>query len=102
VKHVITDAKSAEKFSGLPGDYTRIVTGVGPIPGWTSYELAFNESINFQPDRLTWADDPFLLYFTSGTTAVPKLVFHTHQSYPVGHLATMYGSAFGPMTFTTT
>jgi acetyl-CoA synthetase len=88
-KHVITDAKSAEKFSGLPGEYTRIVTG-DPIPGWTSYELAFNESINFQPDRLTWADDPFLLYFTSGTTAVPKLVLHTHQSYPVGHLATMY------------
>jgi len=88
-KHVITDAKSAEKFSGLPGEYTRIVTG-DPIPGWTSYELAFNESVNFQPHRLTWANDPFLLYFTSGTTAVPKLVLHTHQSYPVGHLATMY------------
>src|SRR3984957_11560334 len=56
-KHVITDAKSAEKFSGLPGDYTRIVTG-DPIPGWTSYEQAFNESIKFRPDRLTCADDP--------------------------------------------
>ena len=94
-KHVITDAKSAEKFSRLPGDYTRIVTGE-PIPGWTSYELAFNESINFQPDRLTRADDPFLLYFTSGTTAVPKLVLHTHQSYPVGHLATMYWMGIRP------
>jgi acetyl-CoA synthetase len=31
-----------------------------------------------------------LLYFTSGTTAQPKLVVHTHQSYPVGHLSTMY------------
>ena len=30
------------------------------------------------------------LYFTSGTTAKPKLVSHTHQSYPVGHLSTMY------------
>jgi acetyl-CoA synthetase len=31
-----------------------------------------------------------LLYFTSGTTAQPKLVLHTHASYPVGHLSTMY------------
>ena len=31
-----------------------------------------------------------LLYFTSGTTATPKLVVHTHQSYPVGHLSTLY------------
>src|SRR5213078_3590308 len=31
-----------------------------------------------------------LLYFTSGTTSRPKLVEHSHQSYPVGHLVTMY------------
>jgi acetyl-CoA synthetase len=31
-----------------------------------------------------------LLYFTSGTTAKPKLVLHTHASYPIGHLSTMY------------
>jgi acetyl-CoA synthetase len=95
VKHVITDAKSAEKFSSLEGNYTRIVVG-DPIPGWTSYEEAFNESGNFQPDELTRTDDPFLLYFTSGTTAVPKLVLHSHQSYPVGHLATMYWIGIRP------
>lgn len=42
------------------------------------------------PDGATGADDPLLLYFTSGTTAKPKLVLHSHQSYPVGHLSTMY------------
>jgi acetyl-CoA synthetase len=31
-----------------------------------------------------------LLYFTSGTTAKPKLVAHSHLSYPVGHLSTAY------------
>jgi acetyl-CoA synthetase len=31
-----------------------------------------------------------LIYFTSGTTSRPKLVEHTHSSYPVGHLSTMY------------
>ena len=35
-------------------------------------------------------DDPLVLYFTSGTTAKPKMVLHTHRSYPVGHLSTMY------------
>ena len=42
------------------------------------------------PDGETRGDDPLLLYFTSGTTAKPKIVLHTHQSYPVGHLSTMY------------
>jgi acetyl-CoA synthetase len=31
-----------------------------------------------------------LLYFTSGTTAKPKLVLHSHVSYPVGHMTTAY------------
>ena len=88
-KHVVTDDKSADKFSVLPGDYTRMVVGHS-VPGWISYEDAFNESGMFEPEGITQADDPFLLYFTSGTTAVPKLVMHTHASYPVGHLATMY------------
>ena len=37
-----------------------------------------------------------LLYFTSGTTAKPKLVLHSHQSYPVGHLSTMYWIGLQP------
>ena len=37
-----------------------------------------------------------LLYFTSGTTARPKLVVHTHASYPIGHLSTMYGLGLKP------
>jgi acetyl-CoA synthetase len=37
-----------------------------------------------------------LLYFTSGTTARPKLVAHTQASYPVGHLSTMYWIGLKP------
>jgi acetyl-CoA synthetase len=44
----------------------------------------------------TRATDPMLLYFTSGTTAKPKLVVHTHQSYPVGHLSTLYWIGLRP------
>jgi acetyl-CoA synthetase len=42
------------------------------------------------------ADDTLLLYFTSGTTAQPKLVEHTQVSYPVGHLSTMYWIGLKP------
>ncbi len=48
------------------------------------------------PTQPTRADDPLLLYFTSGTTALPKLVEHTHVSYPIGHLSTMYWIGLQP------
>jgi acyl-coenzyme A synthetase/AMP-(fatty) acid ligase len=38
--------------------------------------------------------------FTSGTTAMPKLVEHTHSSYPIGHLSTMYWIGLQPVTYT--
>ena len=50
----------------------------------------------FTPEVSTRADDTLLLYFTSGTTAQPKLVEHTHLSYPVGHLSTMYWIGLQP------
>ncbi len=88
-RHVIAMGSAVSRFAGIGGNYTRIIYG-GVEPGWVAYEDAYNEPSAFAPDGATNADDPFLLYFTSGTTAVPKLVLHTHQSYPVGHLATMY------------
>ena len=45
---------------------------------------------------MTQASDPLFLYFTSGTTAKPKLVVHTHVSYPIGHLSTMYWLGLRP------
>jgi acetyl-CoA synthetase len=89
VRHVVTDRAGAEKLAAIPGDYTRLLVG-DALPGWTPYEDALAAPADFTPDGDTGPDDPLLLYFTSGTTARPKLVLHTHQSYPVGHLATMY------------
>jgi acetyl-CoA synthetase len=86
---VIADAGSVAKFAQVPGDYGRIVVG-GEAAPWTSYAAADGASAAFVPDGPTKAADPLLLYFTSGTTAQPKLVLHTHQSYPAGHLSTMY------------
>ena len=89
VRHVVTDGDGALKFATLPGEYTRLIVG-SDLGDWTRFELAGEASDSFDPDGETSADDPMLLYFTSGTTAKPKLVLHTHASYPVGHLSTMY------------
>jgi acetyl-CoA synthetase len=95
VRHVITDVAGTEKFTAIPGDYSRIAVG-GGVVGWTSYADADAAPPRFEPDGPTRATDPFLLYFTSGTTARPKMVLHTHQSYPVGHLSTMYWIGLTP------
>jgi acetyl-CoA synthetase len=89
MRHVITDAASAPKLAGVTGDFTRVLVGA-EAQGWRSFTEADEASSVFEPDGPTRADDPLLLYFTSGTTAKPKMVLHTHQSYPVGHLSTMY------------
>lgn len=89
VRHVVTDAAGAEKVAAVEGDFTRMVVD-GVRPGWLGYDDALSWTGTFAPEGETHAGDPILLYFTSGTTSKPKLVLHTHQSYPVGHLSTMY------------
>jgi len=98
-RHVITNASETGKLAELSGDYTRIA--VGPMPSeaddtWRHYEDAYQADGTFAPDGVTKASDTLLLYFTSGTTALPKLVEHTHTSYPVGHLSTMYWIGLRP------
>ena len=88
-RHIVTQLAQVEKYSSLSGDYSRIVVG-GEEKNWTPYSQAYDQSSEFTADGDTNSNDPLLLYFTSGTTALPKLVLHTHQSYPVGHLATMF------------
>ncbi|MYW49034.1 AMP-binding protein [Streptomyces sp. SID161] len=96
VKHVIVRAADTAKFDDVPGAYTRISVGGLPEEGWEPYEDGYAAPADFVPDGPTLADDPLMLYFTSGTTARPKLVEHTHTSYPVGHLATMYWIGLKP------
>jgi acetyl-CoA synthetase len=95
VRHLIAGSDAAAKFADLPGDYTRIAVGKA-VSGWLSYEDCYAESGEFVPHGETRAGDPLLLYFTSGTTATPKLVLHSHQSYPVGHLSTIYWLGLRP------
>jgi len=89
VRHVVAGAGEAAKFEGIGKGLTLISLGDAP-PGWQRYDSLLDAPAAFAPDAPTSADDPLLLYFTSGTMAKPKLVQHSHASYPVGHLSTMY------------
>jgi len=89
IKHVVGDSSAIEKLGGFEGLGSRVLVG-GTSPGWSAYADSRVASAAFTPDGPTRSSDPFMLYFTSGTTAKPKIVQHTHQSYPVGHLSTLY------------
>jgi acetyl-CoA synthetase len=96
VRHVVAEASQLPKFEGLPGGWTPVAVGEPAAPGWHRYGDSRAASAEFVPDGVTRASDPLLLYFTSGTTSKPKLVAHTHASYPVGHLSTMYWIGIQP------
>jgi acetyl-CoA synthetase len=94
-RHVVVRSADTGKFDGVPGSYSRIAVG-DAVDGWLPYGDAYKAPEQFAPDGPTQATDTLLLYFTSGTTARPKLVEHTHASYPVGHLSTMYWLGLKP------
>ena len=95
-QHVVTDAEGAAKVGDLGrGAGVRILVGA-PAAGWLSWDLAAEQSGTLTDPGVTHATDPLLLYFTSGTTAKPKLVLHSHQSYPIGHLTTAFWIGLQP------
>jgi acetyl-CoA synthetase len=88
VAHVIADASETAKFDEMEGGFGRIAVG-GAVEGWLDYADSL-EPFGISPTVVVQSSDPCLIYFTSGTTSKPKMVVHTHESYPVGHLSTMY------------
>jgi acetyl-CoA synthetase len=94
-RFIVCDAADTGKFAGRGEDAIRIAVGAAP-EGWTAFADLLKGSRRFTPEAPTPADDPMLLYFTSGTTARPKLVLHSHASYPIGHLSTMFGLGLKP------
>jgi acetyl-CoA synthetase len=89
VMHIITATHLTDALATAPAHLTRICVGE-PVTGWHAYADAYAEPADFRPEAQTTADELLFIYFTSGTTSRPKMVGHTHVSYPVGHLTGMY------------
>jgi len=99
VRVAVAAVSDARRFGDVAADCVRIAvpdsSGEQRPDGWLAYGDSDGHA-ELEPLPPTRSDDPLLLYFTSGTTAQPKLVTHTHVSYPVGHLSTMYWIGLQP------
>lgn len=84
-RFIVTENRDLHK---IPADVIKILL-TGKERNTFSYEDTYDERTDYKRVS-TRANDPLFLYFTSGTTSKAKLVQHTHQSYPIGHLSTMY------------
>ncbi|RRJ92664.1 branched-chain amino acid aminotransferase [Paenimyroides tangerinum] len=90
-KVVIADVENAaktdeaEKVSGKNIDIKIICDG--KRNGWYSLEDIEKESTIASAAK-TKSDDTLFMFFTSGTTGMPKIVCHTQFTHPVGHLTT--------------
>lgn len=93
-RHVIADHRIVPGLA-VDGLRTRIIVG-GEHEGWADFAGSAEHEGDFVPEGPTEADEPLFYYFTSGSTSRPKLVVHTHVSYAIGHLASMYWNGLKP------
>ena len=88
---VVTDASLIAEvdavIDGCPGVRGKILVGAG-APGWSSYDDLVAELVDEFEGADTCSDETAILYFTSGTTGLPKMTLHTHASYPLAHRIT--------------
>jgi len=99
VSIVVTNSTGAAAVDDLAatttGEIVKVHVGDAGS-GWIAFDDSRSADSTFTATTPTRATDPLLEYFTSGTTSKPKLVRHTHISYPVGHLSTMYWMGIQP------
>jgi acyl-coenzyme A synthetase/AMP-(fatty) acid ligase len=88
---VITDEEGALKVEQVANECPtlrlKIVLGAERA-GWVNYARAVASAMSTLKPEPTRGDEPMMIYFTSGTVGYPKMVLHTHVSYPIGHIVT--------------
>ncbi|MCL2099018.1 MAG: AMP-binding protein [Oscillospiraceae bacterium] len=78
-------AEQVEKgLKGFPGVKKYIL---GKREGWEDFEQYKKQPETFDRPADIKASDLMLVYFTSGTTGMPKMAAHDH-TYPLGHITT--------------
>jgi acetyl-CoA synthetase len=97
-RHVVclTEQADGDGVQSLQVEGLRVAVGRARRPGWHTFPGPEHADRPFEPTGPTPSDAVAFCYFTSGTTSAPKLVAHSHQSYPVGHLSSMYWNGLLP------
>jgi len=90
-KVIIADGENAAKMEQALLEYG-VLPGIKLLldekrEGWASMDAIEKEEKEAAAAD-THRDDDLFWFFTSGTTGMPKVVAHTHASYPLGHLST--------------
>ena len=85
ISAVLTDSSGAQKMSEFAG--VRIAVGAD-CRDWIDFDTGLAAASSDFDLGPTLADDPGIIYFTSGTTGPPKMVLHTQASYGMGHRVT--------------
>ncbi|MDR2866303.1 MAG: AMP-binding protein [Methanomassiliicoccaceae archaeon] len=75
-----------EAAEDIPTLKCKILLGA-PRKGWHDLDAGIDKASDVLKRIPSKIDDPMLMYFSSGTTGMPKMVLYDH-SYAIGHIST--------------